>query len=182
MFSKKPTLIGDRVTLRPVGPEHVDGLLELCADDEVGRLTGSHAGPVDRATCEQWYATRGELAERLDLAILAGSEYVGEVVLNHLDAPNRACNLRIALIGSRVFGRGYGTEAIELLLRHAFTTTPLHRISLDVFTFNPRAIRVYEKVGFVQEGVNRDALFWEGEWHDSIPMAVLRPEWEARNL
>ncbi|NUP69325.1 MAG: GNAT family N-acetyltransferase [Nonomuraea sp.] len=180
MFAEKPTLTGARVKLLPVGPEHVEGLLALVADPEVARLTGSH-GEVDPEAARQWYATRGEHADRLDLAIMADGTYVGEVVLNELDRHNLSCNLRIALIGSRVFGKGYGTEAIELVLDHAFTTTPLHRISLGVFSFNERARHVYKKVGFVEEGVERDSLLWEGEWYDSVMMSVLRPEWRTRS-
>jgi RimJ/RimL family protein N-acetyltransferase len=180
MFTEKPTLTGERVTLLPVGPEHVEGLYELVSDPEVGRLTGSH-GEIDPEATRQWYATRGDQADRLDLAIMAEGDYVGEVVLNELDRHNLSCNLRIALIGDRVFGKGYGTEAIELVLDHAFATTPLHRISLAVFAFNERARHVYKKVGFVEEGVLRDALLWEGEWHDSVTMSVLRPEWQSRS-
>jgi RimJ/RimL family protein N-acetyltransferase len=180
MFAEKPTLTGERVTLRPVGPEHTDGLFELVSDPEVGRLTGSH-GEIDPEATRHWYATRGEHADRLDLAIMAGDEYVGEIVLNELDRHNLACNLRIALIGPRAFGKGFGSEAIELVLDHAFATTPLHRIRLDVYAFNERARHVYKKVGFVEEGVERDALLWDGEWHDAVLMSVLRPEWPARS-
>lgn len=176
MFATKPTLVGERVTLRPVGPEHVEGLLELVTDAEVRRLTGSRAG-VGREPATMWYATRADHAERLDLAICHEDEYVGEVVINELDADNLSCNLRIALIGSRVFGKGFGTEALRLVLGHVFSTTPLNRVSLGVYDFNERARRVYEKVGFVVEGVLRDALLWEGEWHDEIVMSVLRREW-----
>ncbi|MFG2075778.1 Protein N-acetyltransferase, RimJ/RimL family [Nonomuraea maritima] len=180
MFAAKPTLTGERVTLVPAGPEHVDGLIELISDPEVTRLTGSH-GEISHEAARQWYATRADQRDRLDLAIMAGGEYVGEVVLNELDAANLSCNLRIALIGPRAFGKGYGSEAISLVLDHAFGTTPLHRIRLDVFDFNDRARHVYEKAGFVVEGVERDSLLWDGAWHDSVLMAILRPEWQARS-
>ncbi|MFI7609952.1 GNAT family N-acetyltransferase [Nonomuraea terrae] len=180
MFADKPTLAGERVTLVPVGPEHAEGLVELVSDPEVRRLSGSHAG-VDAGLARQWYATRAGQPNRLDLAITAGGAYVGEVVLNEVDTANLSCNLRIALIGPRVFGKGYGSEAIELVLAHAFRTTPLHRIRLSVYAFNDRARHVYEKAGFVAEGVERDALLWDGAWHDCVLMAVLRPDWQARS-
>lgn len=180
MFAEKPTLKGERVTLCPVGPEHAAGLHELVSDPEVRRLTGSHARS-GKEPLLHWYATRADQPDRLDLAIMADGDYVGEIVLNKLDTDNLSCNLRIALIGARAFGRGYGTEAMELLLGHAFDTTPLHRISLGVFTFNDRARHVYKKVGFVEEGIERDALLWDGEWHDAVLMSILRPEWQARS-
>ncbi|MEV7005325.1 GNAT family protein [Streptosporangium sp. NPDC051022] len=180
MFADKPTLYGKRVTLRPVGPEHADGLWELVNDPETARLTGSH-GEFDRTAADIWYGSRGDHDNRLDLAICTSDddEYVGEVVLNELDAHNLSCNLRIALVGPRVFGRGYGTEAIRLVLDHVFTTTDLHRIGLEVFAFNDRAAHVYRKVGFVEEGVRRDALRWDGRWHDAIVMAILASDWAA---
>ncbi len=55
----------------------------------------------------------------------------------------------------------------------------LHRVRLDVFDFNPRAHRAYEKVGFVHEGTVRDELFFDGEWIDSHLMSILESEWAA---
>ncbi|MBB4913775.1 GNAT family protein [Streptosporangium saharense] len=183
LFAKKPVLYGSRVTLRPVGPEHAEGLWTLINDPETARLTGSH-GVVDRAAIALWCHTRADQDDRLDLAICAADDdaYVGEVVLNDLDAHNLSCNLRIALSGPEVYGRGYGSEAIRLMLHHAFTTTDLHRIELEVFTFNERAAHVYRKAGFVEEGVRRDALLWEGRWHDAVVMSVLAPEWLAARV
>ena len=60
-----------------------------------------------------------------------------------------------------------------------FTDLPVHRIQLEVFAFNPRAQHVYERVGFRREGVLRDALRWDGEYHDTIVMGLLRADWEA---
>ncbi|GGS88377.1 acetyltransferase [Planobispora rosea] len=181
MFASKPTLPGERVTLRPVGPEHVDGLWELVNDPETTRLTGSR-GSIGYEAAKIWYGSRHEHDDRLDLAICTAEDdsYVGEIVLNELDAANLSCNLRVALVGPRVFGRGYGTEAIRLVLDHAFGTTALHRIELEVYSFNERAAHVYRKVGFTQEGVRRDALRWDGEWHDAIIMSVLAPDWRVR--
>ncbi|MER7502879.1 GNAT family protein [Nonomuraea pusilla] len=166
------------MTLRPVGPDDAEGLYELMSDPEVRRFTGSHLEP-DLEGAKTWYAGRAAHDDRLDLAIVADGEYVGEVVLNELDADNLSCSLRIALIGARAFGKGYGSEAITLVLDHAFGATPLHRVSLEVFSYNARARHVYEKLGFVQEGVLRESLRWAGEWHDTLVMAVLRSEWAA---
>ncbi|MEU1881226.1 GNAT family protein [Streptosporangium sp. NPDC020072] len=183
LFARKPTLYGSRVTLRPVGPEHADGLWGLVNDPETTRLTGSH-GVMDRAAIDLWCRTRADQDDRLDLAICAVDDdaYVGEVVLNDLDTHNLSCNLRIALSGPRVYGRGYGTEAIRLVLDHAFATTDLHRIELEVFAFNDRAAHVYRKVGFVEEGVRRDALLWDGRWHDAVVMSVLALERPATGM
>ncbi|MDQ6658378.1 MAG: GNAT family N-acetyltransferase, partial [Actinomycetota bacterium] len=62
-------------------------------------------------------------------------------------------------------------------LRYGFEQLGVHRISLDVFAFNPRGKRVYDKVGFLVEGVRRDAFRFDGEYTDEIMMAILAPEW-----
>jgi RimJ/RimL family protein N-acetyltransferase len=176
-FSVKPTLVGDRAVLRPVTTADVPGLIDLVTDPEGRRLTGTQAA-VNESALHTWYATRAEHAERLDLAVLdrATGEYAGEVVLNELDAPNRACSFRIALRAAHR-DRGLGTDAARLVLEHAFQAVGLHRIALQVYTFNPRARAVYERVGFQAEGVLRDALLWDGDFVDAVTMSVLAPDW-----
>jgi RimJ/RimL family protein N-acetyltransferase len=175
-LAQKPVLEGELVTLRPVKPADAVGL--GAADPEANRLTGSH-GTATLAELENWYATRADFDDRVDLAIIdrASGEYVGEVVLNDLVPENKSCNFRILLVSARHRGRGLGTEATRLILGHAFETVGLHRVELEVYTFNPRARRVYDKVGFVYEGTMRDALLWEGQWIDADTMSILDREW-----
>ncbi|HEY2670364.1 MAG TPA: GNAT family protein [Rugosimonospora sp.] len=175
-FADKPTLVGQRVRLRPVRAGDATAVAAL--DPETLRLTGTHRVP-DVEALQRWYASLAEPDDRLDLAIVEpGSDtYAGEVVLNELDADNLSCGFRILLAGPRYFGRGMGTEAARLILAHAFDTVGLHRVELEVYGFNPRALHVYEKVGFVTEGVKRQALRWDGAWVDAHIMAILAPEW-----
>jgi len=183
-FAEKPTLTGELVTLRPFVAGDLSAMREAIGDPDVGRLTGSvHsseevADAFDEATLREWYATRNEQVDRLDLAVVdqVTGECVGEVVLNEWEQGNASCNFRI-LIGPGGRDRGLGTEATRLVLRHAFEALALHRVGLEVYAFNPRAQRAYEKVGFVREGVRRDALRFDGEWVDSIVMSVLATEW-----
>jgi RimJ/RimL family protein N-acetyltransferase len=80
-------------------------------------------------------------------------------------------------VGPRGRGRGLGTEATRLIVGYGFSQVQLHRISLDVFSFNQRARRVYEKVGFVVAGIERETLLYENTWFDSIRMSLLDREW-----
>jgi len=75
--------------------------------------------------------------------------------------------------------QGYGTEAIDRLLRYAFEALGLNRIGLSVFEFNEEAISAYEKLGFVAEGRFRRAIKRSDGFHDAILMSILRTEWEA---
>ncbi|MGW6198308.1 GNAT family N-acetyltransferase [Kribbella sp. NPDC055110] len=176
-FAYKPTLTGDLVTLRPLDEDDYDALKAAMDDPDVVRLTGSH-GEIGEERAREWMRTRKDQTDRLDLAIVdrASGVVVGEAVLNDWDPDNQCCNFRI-LIGPAGQGRGLGTEATRLTVGYGIEQLGLHRISLGVYAFNPRAQRVYEKAGFTTEGVLRDALLWDGEWVDEVVMSVLAREW-----
>lgn len=174
-----PTLVGDLVRLRPFRDDDLDVLWAMVNDDEGNRLTGTHAS-FTREDVARWYRGRGGSDDRVDLAIarLSDDGCVGEVVLNDIDRDNRSCGFRISLAGPHVYGQGFGSEATRLMLRHAFDDLDLHRVELEVYAFNERAIHVYAGAGFTVEGVRRDALRWEGAYHDAVVMSVLAPEWK----
>ena len=82
-------------------------------------------------------------------------------------------------LGEREYwGKGYGTDAMRVIQRYAFEELNLHRLSLTVFEYNPRAVRSYEKAGFIMEGRARKFLHREGLRYDLIFMGILRDEWE----
>ncbi len=178
-FRTKPTLTGEHVLLRPVTADDVLALMPMFLDPEVSRLTGSHDdGGLDEGRLRAWYGSREEQDDRLDLAVVerATGNVVGEVVLNGWDRANESCGFRIALVPG-TYGGGLGTEATRLVVGYGFEKLGLHRIALEVYAFNPRARRAYEKAGFVAEGVLRDALLWRGERVDATVMSILAPEW-----
>jgi RimJ/RimL family protein N-acetyltransferase len=87
------------------------------------------------------------------------------------------------LIGDRAYwGKGFGTDAMRVLIRYAFDELNLHRLSLRVFGFNQRAIRSYEKCGFVHEGRNRNALAKLGGRWDEVWMGLVKSEWIKEQL
>lgn len=182
-FADKPTLEGTVVTLRPMRAGDAASMFADTTDVEANRLTGTH----DDFTLEQierWTASRHDTDDRLDLAAVdpATGEWLGEVVINEWDPDNRSCSFRIAL-SERARNRGIGTEATRLIVDHVFGAIddpPVNRLELEVYAFNPRAITVYERIGFVREGVRRAALRWDGEFVDAITMSILRSEWAAR--
>ncbi|WP_427894730.1 GNAT family N-acetyltransferase [Kribbella sp. GL6] len=176
-FASKPTLTGDLVVLRPMDDGDYDALAAAMDDPDVIRFTGSH-GEITEEQAREWMRTRKDQTDRLDLTIVdkASGVAVGEAVLNQWDPDNQSCSFRI-LIGPAGQNRGLGSEATRLIVGYGIEKLGLHRISLGVYAFNPRAQRAYEKAGFKREGVLRDALLWDGEWVDEIVMSVLAPEW-----
>lgn len=178
-FADKPTLAGERVVLRPMVASDAAGMWGDIGDEEANRLTGTH----DSFTYEQierWVSTRADTDDRLDLAVTdpTTGEWLGEVVINEWDADNRSCSFRIAL-GANARNRGVGTEATRLIVDYVFDEIddpPVNRLELEVYAFNPRALAVYERIGFRREGVRRETLLWDGEFVDSISMSILRSD------
>jgi len=76
--------------------------------------------------------------------------------------------------------KGYGTDAMRLLVNYGFRELGLYRVQLMVFSYNKRAIRCYEKVGFKREVIQRAALYRDSQRYDQYLMGILRPEWEGR--
>ncbi len=173
-FRDTPTLTGDRVRLEPLTPSVLEEYLQGLNDPTLKRLTGTHA-TFDRAGVAAWLGSRQAQHGRADWAIVlrADGTFLGEAVLNHLDFANASANYRIWL-ATHVCGRGYGTEATQLVVAYALDTIGLHRLGLDVYDFNERARRVYAKCGFTVEGRRRGTLLWDGQWHDELVMSVLQ--------
>lgn len=186
-FTRPATLTGELVTLRPADGGDAPRLRELMTDPEVGRLTGSVHRSDDAAGTGPWtleelvavYDRWAVAEDRIVWAVVENStgEVVGEALLTDHDAGNRSCGFRIWISGAR--DRGLGTEATRLAVDHAFGVLGLHRVGLEVYAFNPRARRVYEKVGFRHEGTMREALRYDDTWVDCHVMGILEPDWRT---
>jgi RimJ/RimL family protein N-acetyltransferase len=188
-FAIKPTLIGGKVILRPFSEDDLPAMSEALLDPEARILTGSvhdeaqaHGplAPDEAKAARDWLLTRNDQPDRLDLAVVdkKSGACVGEAVLNQWDPGNESCNFRI-FIGPQGRDRGLGTEATRLIVGYGFEHLGLHRISLEVYAFNRRARRAYEKAGFRAEGVLRESLRYNGKWIDATVMSILAPEWPA---
>ena len=160
--------------LKPMGPEFFPQVWRTLADPELARLTGTHT-QFTEAQVREHLAGMTTDRTRGDWAILrrADASFLGEVVLNELDADNASMNYRISLRETKICGQGYGTEAGRAVINFGLAVLGLHRISLQVYDFNERAIASYRKLGFEHEGTLRDALCWEGRWHATQLMAMV---------
>jgi RimJ/RimL family protein N-acetyltransferase len=110
---------------------------------------------------------------------LAEDKPVGLVELSGFNWAAGDCWVGIGLGEPEIWGKGYGFEALNLILRYAFRELNLRRVTLNVFEYNPRAIRCYEKCGFQHEGRARSAMNRDGRRWDILYMGCLRDEWEA---
>lgn len=114
-------------------------------------------------------------AERIDTG-----ELIGGAAIRTQAKEDRRCELGLAIDAKELWGQGYGTDLVEVLLAVAFLQMDLNRVELWVHSPNERGQRTYAKCGFVVEGVAREAFYKNGVRQDAILMSVLRREWDAR--
>lgn len=111
------------------------------------------------------------------LIIAPDGRIIGESVINEIDWDLRCANFRIGIYHSTERGRGVGTWAIEVTRDLAFEELKLHRLEMDVYSFNVRAKKAYLKAGFKREGILRDAIMNGDKYADDILMSILEDEW-----
>ena len=175
-------LVGSRVVLRRHVPGNISAFLRWYADPEIARLARYQATPMRAEEIERFFAARVVGPEALAMAVheKAADRLVGTCAFSQLDGENGSALYHITIGESDAWGHGYGTEATQLMLDHAFGTLGLHRIALYVFEFNERAIRAYKRCGFVVEGRSRESIWRDGRWWDEMAMSVLESDWRAR--
>lgn len=170
-----------KVRLREIEPSDLATINGWRADRELAAQLGAPFRHVALAVDEKWYeqylATR---ANNVRLAICASDgPPVGAAYLLGIDWTNRAAEFAIWIGAAGAQGRGIGEAATHLMLEHAFNDLNLERVHLTVLRDNERAIGLYRKLGFVQEGVLRRAAFKDGRYRDMILMALLRDEFRS---
>ncbi|WP_430787512.1 GNAT family N-acetyltransferase [Virgibacillus flavescens] len=102
------------------------------------------------------------------------NDSIGVVSLINIDFKNRNAECIIDIGNQKYWGNGYGKEAMDLLLDYSFSEMNLHKLYLRVFSFNQRAIKLYERMGFVKEGEQREQLFRNGKWQGITYMAIFQ--------
>lgn len=149
-------------------------------DKETARLTGSKEVFTKEEVVSFFLRSIEEDDRYFFLVIAPDGRIIGESVINEIDWELRSANFRIAIFHDADRGKGIGTWATEVTRDFAFGDLKLHRLALDVFSFNPRAERAYAKAGFRREGVLRDAVMDGDRYGDVILMAILEEDW--RNI
>lgn len=147
-------------------------------DKEVARLTGCKEVFAKEEVLSFFDKSMEEDNRYLFLIISSDGRIIGESVINEIDFNLRCANFRIGIYHSAERGKGIGTWVVETTRDFAFEELKLHRLELDVFSFNPRAERVYHKAGFKREGVLRDAILDGDNYADDILMSILEDEWK----
>lgn len=137
------------------------------------------SGPLEEAWFERMLADQGKGGYFFVPCLVADDRPIGTIGLFDLDLLNGSAGLGLSIGEATDRGHGHGTDMLRALLGFGFEFLRLERIWLDVYDFNPGARRVYERVGFVHEGILRRAVFREGRYVDVHRMAILADEWRA---
>ncbi len=151
--------------------------------DYLRNLDDDPIRPINPASIEGWVGQpvqQGGESQSFMIVTLPENKRIGFVALFDIKYPNAAAMFAIGIGDPEYRGKGYGPEAIGLLLDYAFDELGLHRVGLRVMSYNTAGIRAYEKVGFRLEGTIRQAVWREGKRWDILNYGFLRDEWLAK--
>jgi len=177
-------LRGRRVRLRPLERADLPRYQELFSEPEISLLYGGLGVPENLAKLQRRYdAGEYDTTDRFVLLVIeAEGTLIGAMQLRNTEnLPSRAATFGIIIGDPAYLDRGYGTEASTLLLDYAFAVLGYHKINLDLFEYNARALAMYEKLGFVVEGRRRENHWSRGRFWDDILMGITAEEWWAKH-
>jgi ribosomal-protein-alanine N-acetyltransferase len=177
-------LVGERVYLRAVEENDVPRLQQWINHPEIRRWL-LVVRPMDLKAESAWFDSldRGPLPRSITFAIalLADDRLIGTTALHLIDWVHRVGETG-SMIGDRsLWGKGYGTESKQLLLRYCFDTLGLNRMESHTFEDNARSARHLEKCGYQVEGRFRQRIFRDGRYWDTVHYGLLANEWRAAN-
>lgn len=180
-----PHLIGNRIRLRAAEKSDIDTFLRWINDPDVTENL-MLAYPMSRFEEDRWYENMMQQPPSEHVLVIETKHpekpgdwhATGTCQFINIDWRNRSGEVGIMIGEKSLWDQGYGTEAMQLLLKHGFNTLNLHRVWLQVYAKNQRGIRAYEKAGFINEGIFRQAHYQHGRYYDVHLMSVLKQEWQ----
>ena len=175
-FEKIP---GERLYLSPINPDDIVIYTKWINDPEVVNWIGGACNVISLPCERAWLEANTNGPHQYNFAIVLrnGNRLLGNVSLMDVSAVNRSARLGIFIGETDDRSKGYGAEALKLMVDYGFRWLGLRNIDLEVDAENQRAIRCYEKVGFRQYGRRTDSIFYDGQWHDRVCMEVLSKDW-----
>jgi RimJ/RimL family protein N-acetyltransferase len=180
-------LPGEITTLRALDRADLKNAVAWLNDPALRRLVASYK-PMSMSEEDRWYERMLQSSTDQVFAIDRSDDgadgrhvglHIGLCGIHEIQWKNRCATVGILIGDAALHGKGYGTDAMRSLVRYAHDELALHRVSLEVFTDNTRAIRSYEKLGFMREGVRRQAMWKDGAFRDLLVMSVLPGELRA---
>jgi ribosomal-protein-alanine N-acetyltransferase len=173
-------IFGDQIAIGPILPIDVPHLFQWFDDVEEVRLNEPYR-PLNWHRQESFWLNEENDLSRCLFAVRArdAAEIIGFIQISRIDPIHRSAMIGLLIGGKAHRGLGKGREALGLAIDYCWNHLNLTRLTLRVFARNERAIALYAKTGFQEEGRFRDALFIGGEWIDVIAMALNHPDRSA---
>jgi len=176
----KNMFYGEKVKLREYREEDIILAYEYMNDPEVLlNLSPEIPYPMTLEKEIDWFENQKRLRDNYNFAIesIRDEIYIGGCGINEIDWKNGTATVGIFIGHKGYRGKGYGTDAMKVLVGFLFSQTNVNRVQLFTYSFNLRAIKSYLKCGFVEEGRLRQRIFRSGEYHDELVMSILREEY-----
>jgi len=177
-------LTGEKVRLAPISKDDLPIYHKWFSNTEFLRLLMPDVAMPKTIENElAWYEEASKSKDEYVFGIRAldDDRLLGNCSIFSISQSSRNAEVGIYIGEPSEWGKGFGSDALNVLVRFGFMDVNLHRIELHVFGYNARAIRSYEKVGFVREAVLREALYRDGIYHDIHIMGILRRDWLAKH-
>jgi RimJ/RimL family protein N-acetyltransferase len=175
-------LHGGSVRLTALTPNDLPAIARWYQNADFLRLFDARpAYPKTETELAQWLEERHKATDAFLFAIrlLESDDLIGYIELEGILWSHQIGWVSIGIGDSADWGKGYGYESMRLVLVFAFHELNLHRVQLTVFSYNERAIKLYEKLGFQREGVYRESIQRDGRRYDTYLYGLLRREWEV---
>ena len=174
-------LSGPRLDLRPFEAGDVDFFLKWMNDPETRGLIGE-TRPQSRMEAEKYIEKINSDSSRVWLAAVRREDgkIIGETGLLRMFSPWRTTDLTIIIPDLAEQGKGYGTEAVNLMLDYAFGYLNFNRVAIGVVGFNAQALAFYRKIGFVEEGRQHEGYYYNHQYHDFVMMRILAREFKPK--
>jgi len=176
MFS--PLFRGQLLRLAPATTEDQQTLAAWSLDDQYLRMLDDD--PVRPQNASAYQSTTEwdpQSSAYFHLRTLSDDIFIGFVALFSIKWASQTCDMAIGIGDPEYRGKGYGQDALRLLLNYAFSELNLYRVGLTVMSYNTAAIKAYERAGFVREGAKRQMVHRDGQRHDLVLYGILRDEW-----
>ncbi|MBU7042642.1 MAG: GNAT family N-acetyltransferase [Theionarchaea archaeon] len=175
-------LVGKKVYLRPLEEKDLSFICRWANDPEIRKLTGEVL-PMSMKNARDFYEKVHIDKNRIWVSVVLHEKdrLIGEAGLLRMFHPWRTTDLTLIIGEKDCWDKGYGQEALFLLLNYAFGYLHFHRVSVGVVGFNERALHFYEHAGFIREGIQRDGYYYDHRYSDFIMMSILEHEFREKH-
>jgi RimJ/RimL family protein N-acetyltransferase len=174
-----PFIIGEKLYLRGLETSDLEGeYFDWLNDREVTKFLDSGAFPNTPERLEEYYRSVALSPNNVMLAIIdkESDKHIGNIRLGPINWITRIAPLGIMIGNKEFWGKGYATEAIQLILEYAFKRLNLHKVNAGIVAIHQASIRAFEKAGFKIEGQARSQFYLDGDYYDSLYLGITKED------